>query len=215
MRTLLIVFFIFFNGVCWSQPGITGKNYFEGKIVYQVTIHQKLEGADTNLLRKMLGYTSSFYFKEGNFRQVYDNWRLEEETYIMPENRTYYKRDNNDTFYWRPMDRPEPKMVEMTQQKNNERVMNIACEKLELIYPHMTKRLWYNPDTLSMDPVWFEKYLASDKHITAAIMKSLFLKCELDYPEVLVTLTAIRIEPQIINEHLFMIPGYAILKKED
>lgn len=189
-------------------------NYFEGSVVYRVDIQTNDASLDTGLLREMMGYSSVFYFKEGNFKQVYDRGLVDEETYIGAENRTYYKRSNNDTLFWRTMATPEPQIMNTQLNYNSGSVLNIPCNELVLIYPTMTKRLWYNPDTLPIDPAWFGKYLASDKHLTSQKMKSLFLRCDIESHGVILSIVAIHIRPHKVDGSLFAIPPDAILKEE-
>jgi hypothetical protein len=213
MRLLIIVLFCL-NTSCHTEYSARPKKYFEGKVVYQVFIQPKQPGIDTATLRSLVGHSSVFYFKEGNYKQLYDTWGMKEELYLKAENRSYFKLEGNDTLYWRSMAEAPKKITSSEINRKKGTVLNIICDELVVNYPDETRRFYYNSDTLSIDPVWLGKYAFSDKNFTSEKMRSLFLKCELDYPEFTVSITAVSIEPGKLDDAMFRLPPNAVLKEK-
>ena len=102
IATITILFSLYLFS-CSSNIKKSSTPFFEGKVHYTVSIKVKQEDLDTSYLRRLIGYSSTFYFKNGNYRQDYDMSDLQSEIYLSQENKVYYKRTQNDTFYWKEM----------------------------------------------------------------------------------------------------------------
>jgi hypothetical protein len=199
---------------CSSNLQNNPKDYFEGRIDYKVSFKAKLENLDTTFLRSILGNASTFYFKKGNYRQDYDIKDLQREVYLVKENKSYFKRDQSDTLHWKEMSGPENKVLKFEVNKNKASILNIDCDELIVHYENKTYKYYFNSESLSIDPKWFQNFKSFNKNFTTKKMKSLFLKCEIEYPQFIAIITAEKISKESISDEIFEIPNNAILKEE-
>ena len=86
IATITVLFSLYLFS-CSSSIKKSNTPFFEGKVHYTVSIKVKQENLDTSSLRKLIGYSSMFYFKNGNYRQDYDMSDIQREIYLSQENK--------------------------------------------------------------------------------------------------------------------------------
>src|SRR5882757_8081073 len=100
-KIIIEVYLLLLLGACSPGTKKVDTNYFEGKIVYKIAAQSKVSNYDVAKLLTIMGDSTAFYFKQGNFKQLYNGTeRLLEETYIQKENKSYVKKSNSDSLFW-------------------------------------------------------------------------------------------------------------------
>ena len=186
--------------------------YFEGKIEYKTSFISKVDNLDTSILHKLLGYTSTFYIKEGNYKQIYDMADLLEETHLKDDNKVFMKKNNTDTLFWYDCSKAGGKILKYEINQNKEMVLGIECNELITYYDNnKIESFYYNSDTLKVNPEWYKNFNYLNKNFTTEKMGSLFLKCKIEYPQCIAIITASSIYPQKLDNQFFQIPNNSIL----
>jgi hypothetical protein len=207
MKIMAVVFLIFTSCSYTNQVGV----YFEGKIVYRNSAKSKSPNFTPEEVLGLSGDSSVFYFKQGNYRQVYSSKNLKEEFFDRANNLVFTRENNTDTFFKRNVSIPGEKIEEYKLNKNKERVLGILCDELILRYKSKTITYYYNSDSLKIDPKWFEHYTDFNKNFTSERMRSLFLKCRLEYPEVIFEIIATSIYHERVSDNFLKLPDNAIV----
>lgn len=214
MKYAAILIVIYTLSSSCSAQTESRQNYFEGIINYQISFRLKEQNLDTAYLRQLIGYTSTFYFKEGNYKQLYDLKNLQEEIYHRSDNRSYFKRDNTDTLYWRSMAKQGDSILKFEIKQESVIISGINCNVIEIYNLNKIKRYYYNTDMLRIDPRWFSAFTYFNKGFISEKIKSLFVRCELEYPQFIAIFTATSIQTKQIDDTFFRLPENAVLVED-
>jgi hypothetical protein len=196
---------------CSSKTFPSSNEYFEGKIDYTLSFIYKEKEIDTVRLRELGGQFSTFYFKNGNYRQFFDAKNLKEEIYLTRENKNYLKPNDTDTLQWKQMSGPVDSILKFEKNTAKKKVLGIVCDELIFHYKDKIRKYYYNPDSLRIDPAWYRNFKYLNKNVAAQKMNTLFLQCELEYPQFIAIITATSISHEKIDDQFFRIPSSAIL----
>jgi hypothetical protein len=207
----LMAFLILILSACSSNNKPTESSYFEGKIVYRISAESKSPKINAEELLKLSGDSSVFYFKEGNYRQFYDADGLLEEYYIQKDNRGYIKKNNSDSLFWYDRAKANGEIIKFVLNKKKEKILGIECDELITTYNNKTKTYYFNPDSLKINKDWFHDFNYTNKNFVTQQTGALFLKCKMEYPEVIFTITATSVSHEKVNDKMFEIPQNVVL----
>jgi hypothetical protein len=205
---LLIPFLLFL--ICCNNKTSTPK-YFEGKVVYQNSARSKDSNIKSEDIIRLSGNFSSFYFKNGNYKQLYDAQGLKEELYIQKSNTLYLSSNNTDTFSKHEASIPGDTIEQYILNKNKETILGISCDELIVRDKKKTMTYYFNSDSLKINPEWFSKYTELNKNFTTKKMGALFLKCKIELPELIFEITATKIVHERLDDAIFELPQNAII----
>lgn len=199
------------TNACTVVKSTKPKVYFEGQITFNFSYVIKTKNVDSAYLDKIFGTNAILTFKEGNFFETYDKGYIKTQIYNKNNNRTYLQKDFSDTLYWFDCGTEYEKPIHTNIHSKKENILGIECDELTTIYKNKTVRFYFNPDSLVINPIWYDKFTLSNKNINTKIMKSMYLKYQLDYPDFTVTASATFIKNQSIDSTIFNIPQNKIL----
>jgi hypothetical protein len=197
---------------CDSKP--VQKDFFEGKIHYVISVTSKTDEIDKSYFTDAVGTYTDFYFKEGNYKQLYNADSLKEETYLASSNIAYIKPTYSDTLWERDCSKSVGAILKFTINKNKEKVMGIMCDELVTKYQNKTLTYYYNSDSVKINPKWFKNYNRNNKNFTSETMGSLFLKCKMEFKLSIVEMTATDIAHEKVDDNIFRISKKSIILKE-
>lgn len=171
--------------------------YFEGKIIYD-------HSYEPDSLAGYFGSESIFYYRAGNYKQVFNGEKVRESIYNRKDN-LIYSFINEDTVIT-SCDQ-ESEIIE--DYKIFEDAAEILGEKCDLLMLSTNRRLayYYFSDKYSIDPKSLEYHKYSSLSFVYSKTKSLPLKIINQYPNFRVTMTAVKIEKKHINEDFFNVNG--------
>lgn len=214
-KTKSIFIAIFFIAACsLKRKTAEVTNYFEGYINYKTGFILKTDKPDTAYLFKAYGRTANLAFKEGNYLETYDAGFMLDQLYNKKDNKTYIRKNLSDTLYWYDCGTPGQKMLRFEINPRKEKILGIDCDELITYYDNRTVSYYFNPDTLKIDPEWYKRYVAFNKYENSRRMKSIYLKYKVEYPDLIVTVTATAITNKKIDDTVFSVPGNKILIEE-
>jgi hypothetical protein len=78
----------------------------------------------------------------------------------------------------------------------------------------MEKKTYYYSSMYSLDPEFCKNYTISKKYEIMKIMKSVYLRLEMEYDSLIVNIKAISIKKTQLENDVFNIPRHKILKNE-
>ncbi len=203
---LFTILFIIFNSFC-----VFGQQYFEGSIQYSHDLRPRSKTIDIVKLRKLVGNGSTLYFKDGNFRHDHDGGEFEFNLYNRVENRSYYKKRDNDTIFWSDCSKGGSCIVRIKPAAKQMEILGIKCRELYIEYTDHVKVEYFNSDSIRVDPGWFTQYKRDDQYKVDAIERSIFLRSELKYPMVQLITQATAVRRKVLSDDIFKIPADAIL----
>lgn len=207
--TVSAVIFLFLNS-CSSKKA----PYFEGVIEYENQFIAKNNNIDTIALRVIFGKNASLYFKEGNFFEKYNDGVMLEQLYIQKSNKNYIKKNNPDTLYWVDCHKSSESILKWKINKNTTEILGIPCDELVTYYKNKTISIYYNSDSLPINPEWYSKFNYSNKSFVTNKMKSMYLRYKIEYPDFVAIVTATSISRQKVDPRTFEIPKGKVLIEE-
>ncbi|MBI1836263.1 MAG: hypothetical protein HYR91_03250 [Flavobacteriia bacterium] len=214
MKTTIILialsFFLFIS--CSQNSG--KKSNFEGIIEYHNSFICKTKNIDSIALRVIFGKSATLYFKDGNFSERYNDGVMLEQFYNKKENKTYIKKNLSDTLFWFNCAQKPEKIIKWKLIPHQTKVLKIDCDELVTYYKEKTIHFYFNSDSFPINPNWYNKYSYSNKNFVTKIMKSMYLKYKIEYPDFIAEVTATSISKQKVDPRTFEIPQTAILIKE-
>ena len=213
LHTSILITFLITTGVaCTHHPKKTAGKYFEGKVTYKSTVSYMKEDSDKVYSGEL--YNSTFYFKEGNWKQVYDNGPIYEEIFITKENKSYVKKASRDTLFYIDERTPGDSIEKYEIHEGVAKIMGISCNELKIWYKDKTASYYYNPDYLKLNKAWFKDFINFNKNFTTEKMGTLFLryKVELNNKRT-IFITATGISEEEIDDKEFKLPGHKVLAK--
>lgn len=188
--------------------------YFEGIIEYHNTFIPKNNSIDSIALRVIFGQNATLYFKEGNFFEKYNDGIMLEQFYLKQTNKTYIKKNNSDTLYWFDCQQKGEPILKYQININKEEILGVMCDELVTYYKEKTISIYYNTDSLPINPKWYNKFTYSNKNFVTKQMKSMYLKYKIEYPDFIAIVTATSISKQKVDPRTFEISKKKILIKD-
>jgi len=214
MNPLILSVFLFFISNISSPNKSTSSeaHYFEGTVTYTGGFIRKTDKYDSTTLALLAGNETILFFREGNYLAEMDNSITTRLLYRKDENKIYRERFNSDSVYWTPCDEPGQKILKFTKNKNVEKILDIDCDELKIIYENRTTSYYYNADTLKINPVWSKNSISMNEDFIAREMKSISLKIVIEYHDFILTATAVKIVAKKIDNSIFDIPNKPLAK---
>ncbi len=78
-------------------------------------------------------------------------------------------------------------------------------------YDNKTISYYYNSDSLKINKEWFKDFNFFNKNFITQQMGTLYLKCKMEYPQVIFSINASAISHERIDNSFFEIPKNVIL----
>lgn len=204
----LILFLIAAN--C-AVPAFSQKKYFEGSIVYHVTVQSKVDNLNEDDFRKVMaeGEVLTAICKNGNFRRTN---KYSDEITIFRDKKTYIKFPRLDTLYY--LDFPPDTVTGVTILKTDSifKVNNHDCKAITLQTPTGSWRYYYTGSFLN-DLSWTRDYTLGNYNIYARETGgSIYLWLRSEYSIGTITDSCVSITEKAVDDHSFDLPALPLKK---
>jgi len=187
------------------------QKYFEGTIVYRVSIKSKINNVDDQFIHKILatGDFITVYFKNGHYRH---NTGLSEIYFNPNEKKCYYKFRKLDTLYFMDYATDSNRITDIIKTDSLFNVNNIGCKAITIKTIKSTKRFYYST-ALIEDPEYDkDNTLGQFNVFSRETGGCIYLWARFDYGYGTQTDSCIRIEQKNIDDHVFELPSLPIRK---
>ncbi len=213
-NTILILFALISFFACSITKKLKSNDYFEGKITYNISYKFNTVSTSKPRMNKVFGEKSELFFKEGNYLEIYDGIFMSKQLYNKQDNKIYIEKSNKDTLYWTDCGQPGEKILRTEINHKKETILGIVCDELVVNYDFKTISYYFNSDSLSLDPDWFDPFTLTNKNLISQQMKAVYLKCKIEYADLSLSLTATSIVRQPIADQLFSVPEIMVLVED-
>jgi hypothetical protein len=207
MKSLLILLTLstFVNSCSQKSKNNNYKKEFEGKIIYEVSVVSKVKTLSTEDLQKVYGTKMTKYFKEGNFKMIYNGEDINTIYFIKSQNKEFDYRNGIDTLFLTSYDKEDRKLVNSIFDKSEKIILNRKC-KLLIHELESTKNYYWYDTSLYMNP---ENYKNSKYSFTDIYFKQTnapWLKYKYEGENIIITYTAVEISEETVDDSLFQLP---------
>lgn len=200
---MLVVFSIF--AFLSFEEFIPVQKEFEGTITYQIKVESKTSNISSEELQKLYGTTAVKYFKDGNFKMMYNGTDINTIYFIKKDNKEYDYRNGMDTLFVTLYDKEDRKLIESIFDRTTTIILNRKCNLLIHQLDGTANYYWYDP-SLYVNPKNFEKSIFSFTNLYFKQAKSPWLKYKFEGNSLRITYTAVKINEEDLNDSIFKLP---------
>jgi len=106
--------------------------YFEGKIIYEITYEAKSEDVNLKDLEKRQGNLVEYYIKNGHYKSVrlYNDTVISSNIYSHAENRIYSEYEKSRYIMWQDCSYTEDTLIEMSLSDDSISISGYSCQLL-------------------------------------------------------------------------------------
>ncbi len=203
-----------------QSPVVEAKSveYFEGVITFEDTYTSSNPAVDIAAVNAQYGTTSEFYFKNGNYKQIYNGSVLKSLLFNKKENRSYIQSSATDTLFFVDCSESNEMIASSEIDKNKDTVLGRNCTILRVIANDLLGKpsrisTYYFDESIGINPEWYENVRFSSYDKIYAIMKSLPIKTIHETEHYTVTSVAVSIKKQAIDSSVFQLPQGVVTMK--
>ena len=202
---------LFLIGSLFIITSFTPKeDYFEGIIVYEHKYETNDSNIDVEGFGVKYGTKSKFYFNDGNYKQVFNGTLLKSNLFINKGNKIYGQTSTSDTLFFTDCSQPIETIAASEILKNKDTVIDRSCNVLTVKTNDLSGKFYrntfyyFNPIT-KIDPAWFKNVKYGNHEKIYALTNSLPLKIVNHLGDLTVTMTAVSVKKQKVDDKLFEI----------
>ena len=208
MTKPLILFLI---AASCAVSAFSQQKYFEGSIVYHVSVQSKVDNLNEDDFRKVMaeGEVMTVICKNGNFRRTS---KYGDEITHFRDKKTYIKFPRLDTLYY--LDFPPDTAAGVTVLKTDSifKVNNFDCKAITLRTPTSSSRYYYTASLLN-DPSLAKDYTLGNYNVYARETGgSVYLWLRTEYSIGTTTDSCVSITEKAIDDHTFDLPALPLKK---
>ena len=188
---------------------------FEGVIVYEHKYESSNPKMNLKAIEKAYGTKSEYYYKKGNFRQSFNGEELKMNLYVLNQNKIYMKTVN-DTLYFDLCDKPNEIITSLENDSIKENILGYECKILNLKSNRLNgknyrnTKYYYNEIT-KINPALSKNQINGSYNLIYEQTKSLPLKIVNDLGSLKITMTAVEIKKQKLDDSFFELAKDALL----
>lgn len=192
--------------------------YFEGVITFEDTYSSSNPAVDIAAVNAQYGTKSEFYFKNGNYKQIYNGSVLKSLLFNSKENRSYIQSSASDTLFYLDCSESNETIVSSEIDNNKASVLGRNCSVLKIIANDLLGKpsrisTYFFDESISINPDWFENVRYSSYDKLYAITKSLPIKTIHETENYTVTSVAVSVKKQVIDSSVFQLPRDVVTMK--
>ena len=207
MKTVLIIIIFLTSFNSFSQD-------FEGEIKYVISAKTKFDVKIPMKLENSIGSTSTLLTKRGAYKQETNSTFMAFQIYLPNEGKLYYKNTiESDTLRVKDVQKFENQIYEYEIIKNADTILGYICDKL-IQKTNSTQQDFYYCSDLKLNPIYFKDFVAFEKNKVTEIMKSVYLRSDLIYPNLTISYTAVEVKRRKIKDEEFNLPKNQIIVKD-
>jgi len=201
-----IFFFLTISSV--ACPGQS----FEGKVTYETDYKSKIPNVTDALFTEMMGKSQEYTLKNGNYKTTANGTFLQWQLYINRDNKLYTKFSNSASILWNDGAVNPDSVLKTEFNKGIIDVLGYKCDELILTCRSGIQKYYFN-SKLKIDPKLFENHKFGNWYQYLSQSQAVPLKMILDNAQFSVVIVATAIQPQKIDDQLFLLPADAKLEK--
>ncbi|GAA4644493.1 hypothetical protein GCM10023115_24530 [Pontixanthobacter gangjinensis] len=162
------------------------------------------------LIKKMPA-SGKYFYKNGSYKQTYDNGDIEFTIHRNGSEYTYTKFRNIDTLYAENINwiRKIDSSPEISESENEENLLDLKCKRIELKNDYQTKTFIFSP-SIKIDSKKFKDYINDNRNIFAELSESIPLKYIVQNELYKMTVTVLKIHENELSTDEFKIPNLPI-----
>jgi hypothetical protein len=170
-------------------------------------------------MEKFAGSQSEFYFKNGNYKQIFNGEYMKMNIRKMKENRVYVKYSVNDTLFWWDGSIKNEAVVSSGIKDTSMKILKYKCKVFEITsnrlsgQPHSNRKYFFSPE-LSIDPEWYNHCEYGSENLKFSAMKALPLKIVFETGDGIMIMTAIKVTRKKLEDSFFDLPENTITAQE-
>ena len=212
MKNIILILFAFsFIATSFSLK----EENFEGVIVYEHKYESSNPKMNLKAIEKAYGTKSEYYYKNGNFRQSFNGEELKMNLYILNQNKIYMNTVN-DTLYFDLCDKPNEIVISLENDSIKEKILGYECKILYLKSNKLSGKYYRNAkyyynEKIKINPTLSKNQINGSYNLIYEKTKSLPLKIVNDLGSLKITMTAIEIRKQKLDNSFFELAKDALL----
>jgi hypothetical protein len=188
MKKILLAFLLLTTVDLFAQ---NPKGEFEGVITYQTTIVLKDKKLDIDELYKVFGKERQYFFKNGKFKWVPRNVKLEYEVFNPAVSKSFLvdKYGSNDTLFYKDMSKI-PDTVTSVKKNKQTIILGIPCHSMTFavtdadnLKATLLRTICYPIDSLTYAAAYYNNFKAMGQSFISGLTKSIPLKMIMDSEE--------------------------------
>lgn len=182
--------------------------HFEGKIVYKNSYTSKTPGVTDEQFNSMLGSVQEYYFKDGDYKSVFNGSILESQFYINKDNKLYSKMSNAEEFLWNDMSINPDEVLKSELNKGVVDILGYKCDELILTCKSGTQKYYFN-SKFSVNTEMFKNHKLGNFYEVLSRTNSMPLKVIMETEQFVVESIATQIIPTKLEKSFFELPANA------
>lgn len=183
------------------------KKEFEGVITYITTVESKTPDFTTAQLQEAYGNLMTLYYKNGNYKMVFNGDDIRLIYYLKEKNTMYTVRKGIDTLFTAPCDQETRTLFSSVYTAGAETILKKKCDLVVNDLGEMKNHYWFDP-SLYVRPEHFSKYTLGFVNVYFEKAKSFWIKYWFEAPLLNVTHTAVSIKRTKIPDSTFDLPKF-------
>jgi len=185
---------------------------FEGKVTYETAYKSKIPNVTDALYTEMMGKSQEYNLKNGNYRTTSNGTFLQWQLYLNKDNKLYTKFSNSASVLWNDGAVNPDSVLKTEFNKEIIDILGYKCDELILTCRSGIQKYYFN-SKLKIDPKLFENHKFGNWYQYLSHSQAVPLKMILDNVQFSVVIVATAIQPQKIDDQLFLLPADAKLEK--
>jgi len=189
------------------------EEYFEGFITYNIYADGSVKESLIQSFRDAFGNKTIFYFKNGDYKQVYNGNLISIEYYNHVSNQRDMQYVGSDTFQESDGSKDADSLLNSTHIKSVKEIAGYTCDEFIFNFKsgiHM--QAFYNEEARKLNPEWFNNPKAGYLNIVYSRIKSIPLEMIVSKDNFDVYLFAERITRKTLTDDEVHLPKNAIVK---
>ncbi len=186
---------------------------FQGIVHYEASFIVHNNNLSVEYLEKQMGRDIITYFKDGFYKEVTESDFMCYQLFRHDQNRIYFKNKlDRDTLRFSAVLKEEVNEFKYEVLENVDTILGNVCNVL-IVEGMYGKVRYYYSSNFPIDPIFYSKYTLNNKNKIVEIMKSIYLRLEMEYPEFTVTVEAKEIVEKRLRKREFKVPKHKILSE--
>lgn len=192
-------------------PAFSQQKYFEGSIVYHVSVQPKVSNLNEDDFRKVMaeGEVLTVICKNGNFRRTN---KYGDEITLSRDKKTYIKFPRLDTLYYLDFPPDTATGVSILKTDSIFKVNNFDCKAITLRTPTSSWRYYYTGSFLNDLSLTKEYTLGNFNVYSRETGGSIYLWLRSEYSIGTMTDSCVSIAEKAIDDHSFDLPALPLKK---
>jgi hypothetical protein len=194
------------------------EEYFEGMIVYEHTYETDDPRINVKQLEQFFGTKSEFYYKNGNFLQLFNGSFMISDVYHVKENKSYSKLKGNDTLFVNDCSQPNETITESTTEDVKDTILGKKCKAFYFKSknlkgePYRQSKFVFSTEP-KINYALFTNFKFASYNVIYPALKALPLSLKSSYAgqPFRIKMTAVSIKKTKLDDKFFALPFHTVM----